>query len=288
MDIDRREVIKLGTAASLGALLPSLALATPQNAAFEASYQDVLGRLRKAFGALGLEEATPHPIVTGDATYNGGLRHDFDQSTLPQGGFVIQPLARVEDVQERGRADVLPIFHEVGCHPPDSLGKADQTRMLIRLLTEEFGLDPARLAFVSVPESEDMHPVLDEIGLPYAEKVILRDAEEAFEARDGSGYFFPNPNGEDFFVTMGVYYRIGDVDEPAPSGYPASDNWTEIGEIVIAGETAPLGVSLGAERLTLAVSGQYPTWDERLGQLFVQVEGDASGGNEPAGIAAFR
>lgn len=288
MTMDRREVIKLGTAATLGAMLPSVALATPQNAAFEASYDDVLGRLREALGAQGLQEVAPLSILSGNPAYNGGLRHDFDQSALPQGGFVIQPLARVEDIAERHRADVLPIFHEVGCHPPDSLGEADQTRMMIRLLTEGFGLDPARLAFVSVPDSEDMRPVLDEMGLPYGEKVILRDAEEAFEARDGSGYFFPDPSGEDFFVTMGVYYRIGDVDEPAPISYPASDNWTEIGEIVIAGETAPLGISLGAERLALAVSGQFPTWDERLGQLFAQVEQDAAGDSQPAGLAAFR
>ncbi|MCL6283649.1 hypothetical protein M3P21_08910 [Ruegeria sp. 2012CJ41-6] len=288
MTMDRREVIKLGTAATLGAVLPSVARATPQNAAFEASYDDVLQRLRTGLNAQGLQEAAPLSIVSGDPAYNGGLRHDFDQSALPQGGFVIQPLARVEDIGERDRADVLPIFHEVGCHPPDDLDKAAQTRMLIRLLTEEFGLDPARLAFVSVPASEEMRPVLDEVGLPFSEKVILRDAEEAFEARDGSGYFFPNPDGEDFFVTMGVYYRVGETDEPAPSAYPASANWTELGEIVIAGETAPLGVSLGAERLALAVSGQFPTWDERLGQLFAQVESDAGGSGEPAGVAAFR
>ncbi|MDP5219581.1 hypothetical protein Q5Y75_20360 [Ruegeria sp. 2205SS24-7] len=288
MTMDRREVIKLGTAATLGAMLPSVALATPQNAAFEASYDDVLRRLREALGAQGLQEVAPLSILSGNPAYNGGLRHDFDQSALPQGGFVIQPLARVEDIAERHRADVLPIFHEVGCHPPNSLGKADQTRLMIRLLTEGFGLDPSRLAFVSVPDSEDMRPVLDEMGLPYGEKVILRDAEEAFDARDGSGYFFPDPSGEDFFVTMGVYYRVGDIDEPAPTSYPASANWTEIGEIVIAGETAPLGISLGAERLALAVSGQFPTWHERLGQLFAQVEQDATGDSEPAGLAAFR
>jgi len=237
-----------------------------------------------AFSKRGFTEAGALSIATGTEAYNGGLRHDFDQAALPSNAFVIQPLARVADVDENYRPDVLPLFHEVGCHPADADGQTT-TRLMMSLLTEEFDLDPARLAFVSVPQADDMRPVLDEIGLPFAKKVLLRDEAEALSARDASGFFFPDPFGDDYIVTMGVYYRVGNVRETAPEAYPPSSNWTEIGEIVIGGDAAPLGISIGAERLTYARTGLYPTWDQRLNALFALV-GDK--GTEPSGLAAFR
>lgn len=285
MTLDRRKVMKLGTAATLGSMLPAIATAENADPAFEAHFDDVLTRLRAQLESLGMNESAALPLATGDTGRNGGLRHDFDQAALPQGHFVVQPLARVGDVVERGRADILPLFHEIGCHPPGSLGAGAQLRMMVRILTDGFGLDPARLAFVSVPESEALRPALDELGLPYAEKVLLRDAQEAFETRDASGYFFPDPAGEAFFVTMGIYYRLSEVGDAAPAAYPPLPDWTEIGEIVIAGDTAPLGFSFGGERLTLAITGQYPTWDQRLGQLFAAAEAE---GGAPPGITLFR
>ncbi len=285
MGLNRRKVVQLGTAATVGTLLPRVSLAAAdQNEAFEQSFSETLTRLKALFAELGFTESEPLSIVSGDAEYNGGLRHDFDQSALPSNAFVIQPLARVADVDEQHRPDVLPLFHEVGCHPANADGQTT-TRLMMRLLTEGFGLDPSRIAFVSVPQSDDMRPVLDEMGLPFAEKVLLRNEAEALAARDASGYFFPDPFGEDYIVTMGVYYRVGQTDEPAPGTYPPSANWTEIGEIVIGGEAAPLGISIGAERLTYAVTGQFPTWDQRLGALFAQVEQD---GAEPPGLTAFK
>ena len=156
---------------------------------------------------------------------------------------------------------------------------------MMRLLTEGFALDPSRIAFVSVPQAEDMRVVLDSMGLPFDQKVLLRDEAEALAARDASGFFFPDPFGEEYLVTMGVYYRVGDTVEASPTAYPPSDNWTEIGEIIIGGEVAPLGISIGAERLTYAMTGQFPTWDQRLGALFANVQKD---GIEPPGLAAFR
>ncbi len=284
MGLNRRKVVQLGTAATVGTLLPRVSLAADRNEAFEQGFGETLTRLKALFAELGFTESEPLSIVSGDAEYNGGLRHDFDQSALPSNAFVIQPLARVADVDEQHRPDVLPLFHEVGCHPANADGQAT-TRLMMRLLTEGFGLDPSRIAFVSVPQSDDMRPVLDEMGLPFAEKVLLRDEAEALAARDASGFFFPDPFGEDYIVTMGVYYRLGDMKESAPTTYPPTDNWTEIGEIVISGEAAPLGISIGAERLTYAVTGQFPAWDQRLGALFAQVEQD---GAEPPGLTAFK
>ncbi len=286
MGLNRRKVVQLGTAATMSATLPRFALgATGQNEAFEAQFAKTLSGLKEAFAKLGFSEAKPLSIATGDTGYNGGLRHDFDQAALPANVFVIQPLARVGDVGEKSRADVLPLFHEVGCHPDGDANGQTTTRLMIRLLTESFGLDPSRIAYVSVPESDEVRSVLDEMGMPFSEKVLLRDEAEALAARDASGYFFPDPFGDDYLVTMGVYYRIGDTDEPAPTAYPPSANWTEIGEIVIGGKAAPLGISIGAERLTYALTGQYPTWDQRLGALFAQVEQE---GAEPPGLVAFR
>ncbi len=286
MALNRRTLVQLGTAATASAVLPRLALgATGQNEAFEAQFADTLDRLKAAFAALGFLQAQPLPIATGDPGYNGGLRHDFDQNALPANAFVIQPLARVGDADEKTRPDVLPLFHEVGCHPDGAITGRDTTQLMLSLLTDTLGLDPSRIAFVSVPQADDMRPVLDAMDLPFAEKVLLRNEAEALAARDASGYFFPDPFGEDYLVTMGVYYRVGDQDEPAPAAYPPSANWTEIGEIIIGGEAAPLGISIGAERLTYALTGQFPTWDERLDALFAQAEQDSS---NPSGLAAFR
>lgn len=286
MALNRRKLVQLGTAATAGLALPRFALgATDQNEAFEVQFADTLKRLKAAFAVFGFSESQPLPIATGDPDYNGGLRHDFDQSTLPTDAFIVQPLARVGDVDEKSRTDVLPLFHEVGCHPGGAVSGRDTTELMVRLLTEEFGLDPSRIAFVSVPQANDMRPVLDAMDLPFAEKVLLRDEAEALAARDASGFFFPDPFGEDYLVTMGVYYRVGDQAEPAPTAYPPPPNWTEIGEIIIGGESAPLGISIGAERLTFAITGQFPTWDERLGALFTLVE---QGGAQPPGLAAFR
>ncbi|MTI01216.1 hypothetical protein [Roseibium sp. RKSG952] len=286
MGLNRRKVVQLGTAATVGAMLPRIAIAaTDQHEAFELEFRKTLDRLKSAFSELGLQEAAPLPIATGTDDYNGGLRHDFDQDALPTNAFVIQPLARVGDVGEKSRVDVLPLFHEVGCHPEGDANGQTTTRLMIRLLTESFGLDPSRIALVSVPQADTMRPVLDEMGLPFAEKVLLRDEAEALAARDASGYFFPDPFGEDYIVTMGVYYRVGETDEPAPTSYPPSPNWTEIGEIVIDGTAAPLGISIGAERLTYAVTGQFPTWDQRLGALFDLIEQE---GAEPPGLVAFQ
>ncbi|WP_170562177.1 hypothetical protein [Ruegeria atlantica] len=285
MGLNRRRVVQLGTAATVGTLLPSVgAAAADQNDTFEQEFENTLNQLRTAFSELGFNEAEPLSLASGVDDYNGGLRHDFDQSVLPSGAYVIQPLARVADVDEKSRADVLPMFHEVGCHPADADGQA-MTRLMMQILTQSFDLDPSRIAFVSVPQADDMRPVLDGLGLPFTEKVLLRDEAEALAARDASGFFFPDPFGDEYLVTMGVYYRLGGTDETAPTAYPPSDNWTEIGEVVIGGQAAPLGISIGAERLTYARTGQYPTWDQRLGALFSRIEDE---GAEPPGIAAFR
>lgn len=285
MGLNRRRVVQLGTAATVGTLLPHVATAAAdQNEAFEQGLADTLGHLRATYAGFGFAETRPLSIVSGVDEYNGGLRHDFDQSVLPSNAFVIQPLARVADVDEKSRANVLPLFHEIGCHPADADGQTT-TRLMMHLLTEGFDLDPSRVAFVGVPQAESMRSVLDDMGLPFSEKVLLRDEAAALAARDASGFFFPDPFGDDYVVTMGVYYRLGDTGEPAPIAYPPSDDWTEIGEIIVGGEAAPLGLSVGAERITYARTGQYPTWDQRLATLFAQVE---EAGTEPAGLAAFR
>ena len=286
MELNRRRAVQLGTAATLGAVLPGVTNANiDPNPDFEAAFERTLARLKDVFSDLGFAETQPLSIVTGDDAYNGGLRHDFDQSALPTEAFVIQPLARVGDIAEKNRADILPLFHEIGCHPARGTDGQVATRLMVRVLTDNLGLDPARIAFVSVSQSTDIRPVLDELGLPFTEKVLLRDDVEALAARDASGYFFPDPFGEDYLVTMGVYYRVGETDEPAPATYPPSPNWTEIGEIIIGGKVAPLGISIGAERLTYAMTGQFPTWEERLGTLLIQVE---QTGVAPSGLTAFR
>ncbi len=145
MGLNRRRVVQLGTAATVGTLFPRVgAAATDQNETFEQEFANTLNQLRTAFTELGFSEAEPLSLASGVDDYNGGLRHDFDQSVLPSGEYVIQPLARVADVDEKSRADVLPLFHEVGCHPADADGQTT-TQLMMQILTQSFGLDPSRI-----------------------------------------------------------------------------------------------------------------------------------------------
>lgn len=285
MTLDRRDLIILGTALTLASAVPGSARAA--GGELEVQVQEVTNQLRTVLANNGLSEITALPIVTDRPDVNGGLRHDSDLETLSMGQFVVQPCARVNDVDERTRPGVLPLFHECACLQPKGVDWGSNTRMMIRLLTEDFGLNPKRLGFVTVPKGEMMRAVFDEAGIDFNTRVLLRNEADALAARDSSGYFFPDPNLPDHMATIGVYLRLGEAGSPQINSYPPPPDWVEIAEIVIEGSPAPV-LSFGVERLTLAVTDQNPNWDDRLARLFKLVEDDSSGLPPPSGIQQFR
>ena len=288
MTVDRRNVLKLGSAMAVGSVLPGALGANTGATASEirSSFKKTQENLRAILAVRGFSETPVLSVVSGQEGYNGGLRHDSDLDRLENGQFVIQPCARMEDVQERQRSDVLPLFHECAVKQPGSVSRDDNARMGLDLLIRDFGLDPSRLGFVSVPHSEVLQAVLSEYGFAHDEDVYLRNPGEALAARDSSGYFFQDPASPEYMVTLGVYYRLSQDGSNAINSYPPSSNWTEIAEIVFDGSPVPV-LSIGVERLNLAATGHFPTWEDRLGDLFDQVEA-AQPDLQAPGVRAFR
>ncbi|MCP4308797.1 MAG: hypothetical protein GY788_28760 [bacterium] len=284
--IDRRELMMAGSALTIGALLPGAAIAQTPSAAreFETDFETTMKELRSFFGNLAFEEVPARPIVTDDHSHNGGLRFDADVSSLSPGHFVIQPSARVSDIKERARGDLLPMFHVFAGQLPEGETRESQARMLLGLLTGPFGLDPAKLAFASVAEVEVLRPLLEELGYDFGEKVLIRDRQEALRMRDTSGYFFPDPLAPHFITSMGIYYRMTEEGLAGFSSYPPPLEWTEVAELTVDGISPP-AIAIGLERLTLATTGRYPKWEHRLELLLEKVEEDAA--TPPPGIVDF-
>lgn len=291
MTVDRRKVVKIGAAFTVGAMIPGATLGGTNSALvdFNVEFDDISRRLKSTLNALGAEQKSALPIVSDDFDYNGGLRHDSDLQQLAMGEFVVQPCARIEDIEERDRPDVLPMFHECALRFPRGINHEESARLSISLLLEEFGLDPGRLAFVSVPQAKKLRPVFKGIGIDFEERTYIRDAAEALAARDSSGFFFQSPLSPKPYVTVGVYYRLGAGDVEDISAYPPPAGWSEIAEIVLAGPSGPDPIlAIGVERLTLVTSGRYLTWGQRLETLFETIERDSLAIGNPPGIDFFR
>ncbi|MDU9004556.1 hypothetical protein QO231_11920 [Sedimentitalea todarodis] len=280
--------MKTGTALTLGSVLAKAtdAAADSVKADPENDFRNVLEHLRLALNERGFSQIPAQPIVSEMIDYNGGLRHDSDLGQLEAAQFVVQPCARLADIEERERADILPLFHECACRHAEGVDPGANARMLVRLLTDEFGLDPTRLAFVSVPIAEAMRPDMADLGFDFDEKVFIRDQDEAFAARDSSGFFFQDPSLPDHMVTMGVYYRLSEDGAAALTAYPPPPDWSEIAEIVIDG-ASPQVFAIGVERLALVTSGRFPSWQHRLARLRDAVANDSSGREPPPGMSRY-
>jgi hypothetical protein len=290
MPIDRRDLIKHGSAFAVATMVsgtPRVGLT--QNASdFGREFDAKMDLVRRSLVERGFAEVAPMPIVTGIHHYNGGLQHDADVSILTPASFVIQPSARVDDAVERGRTDLLPIFHVLASQAPEGQDHGAQARFMVGLLIDTFGLAPSRIAFATVPEAVVMQPAIGQAGFDFSEKVLIRDEEEALARRDTSGYFFPDPTDPNFLiVSVGVYYRLTEEGDAGFKVYPPPPEWTEVAEFSVSGIEPP-AFAIGIERLALAASGFYPTWEERLPLLFEKVEQQVGDRGLPPGLEHFR
>ena len=240
---------------------------------------------------LGYQLVEPKSLLTGDS-FNGGLRYD-ESGTLddaPDRAMIVQDCARIADIGERERHDILPYFHIFGCQCRNHHDRARIMAETLEFLLGPVGLDPKRLALVSVDGLSNYRDLLAGFGIDWQHQVVIRDAEAARAAGDGSGHFRPkgHPHQPDV-VTAGVHTWMGEGPAPSVTSYPLPDRWTEIAEMGLAADSGIVN-GIGLERLVYATTGLWPGWEEQRKLLLAQIEAEASasGAALPEGYNLFK
>jgi hypothetical protein len=286
MTLERRSLLKRAAIAAAASALPGRAFGEFADGSgdFETDYRDLETSLLQDFDSFGYAQAAPAPLVTDDFAFNGGLRYDALGVPTGAGQVVVQSCARVDDIVEKVRPDVLSVFNIFHWAPPAGTTGDDIIVLLHQAMSGSVGLDPARMGYVSIPAFETRRATLEDLGLNWSQQVVLRDPIEARAARDGSGYWQrPYPRNEPVIPSAGLYYWIGDGMPDLPLTYPTSQHWIEIADVGID-DAVDLAASCGLDRLVLAATGRYPTWNERLDLLMERI---AASGSEPPGKQLF-
>ena len=251
---------------------------------FDTAYAELQASLLDYLAGPGYAQVEPAPLVTDDFAFNGGLRYDAVGVPKAPGQMVVQSCARIDDISDKQRADVLPLFSIFHWVPLSGTTGDESFILLHQTMTESVGLDTARMGFVSIPEFEDLRGTVEGMGMTWSEQVFIRDPDEARAALDGSGYWQrPAPGDGPMIPSAGLYYWLGDGMPDRPLGYPASGNWIEIADVGFD-SGVDLSASCGLERMVLAATGDYPTWDERLEELMKRI---AASDREPPGKDLF-
>lgn len=299
MNIGRRTIVKT---LSLISAFPGRAFAqmgdqsgpgqeVRADSAFETAFAEIKQKAIDFHQGLGYRETAPAHLVT-DHRFNGGLRHDaveaLDTANPPV--FVIQGIARVGDIEERERHDILPYFHVFFCNWSGEKTEATAVDETLDFLIGAVGIAPQRLALMSVEILAPHREQLAGHGIDWRRQVVIRDEAEARAAGDGSGYFRPPDHPDQLAVpSVGIYAWLGEGPPPAVDSYPLAEQWTEIGEIDF-GPKAPAAQGFGLERLVYATTGLFPSWHDRRDHLLAAVEAEiaTSSGTPPAGYRQFK
>ena len=236
--------------------------------AVEATRKTVLGHFSQH--SYRVVEATA--LATGRAQLNGGLRHWPPETLQQPGHMVIQPIAKLDDIGERHRPDVLPVFHVFISYRKSGDTPADAFDHQLAFLLDRMKLDRERVVLISSEFLEPFRPVVERHKINWNRQVFMRKSGEAKAAGDGSGFIrIETPGGPYEAATVGVHYWLGKRPIPRIAAYPPASEWTEVGETILD-DKVPNGFVIGIERLLLALTGAYPTWDEYMGQLVKYVE----------------
>jgi hypothetical protein len=289
MKIPRRGLLKGSAVLAATMLLPNRArlhAATPgMGPSPEVEHAEAT--LVSYLSGKGYRQITPAPFVTGDDSFNGGLRYDDSGIAETPGTFFIQPCARTSDIADRHRKDVLPIFHILRFDGKPGEDRSDAFMLLMGCLEGSLHLDPARLAFVSIPSFKGLRPQVAKTGMTWDRQVIIREPGDALNAGDGSGFFrHPGDKAAPAIPTAGLYYWVGAGGPKPLTTYPLPATWTEIGELFIA-EKGLASFGLGIERLAYAATGKMPTWNAQLSRLHAQIDRASAPGAPPSGKAMF-
>lgn len=289
MQSERRKFLRgsayLAASFALPQSIPATTMAAEASKA--AGAMDVETSLLAYFSAKGYRKIAPKPLVTDNHDFNGGLRYDDTGTVELPGQMIVQPSARLSDISEKSRADVLPLFHIFRCNVHTGQNQDALFSRAIAYLTGPLRLDIARLAIVSIPPFTQSKAAFQRSGVDWERQVHLRDPDAAFKAGDGSGIFrHPGPDYVPAMPTAGIYYRVDDGAGDPPKMHPLPAAWTEIGEFMIAGDGAAF-VGFGVERLQLASTGAIPSWDDQLPNLLRRIRREAGNGAMPPGAKIF-
>ena len=289
MKLPRRRVLQGSAAMALSSLAPWAAQAD-QDADMRVFLRGISitrSNLLNFFPSKGYREGTSLPIVTGRNDFNGGLRYDDSDIPFVPRQMVVQACARVEDIAEKQRDDVLPLFHIFRCDRIDGDPARETLDQLLERLTLAFEFTPERIGFVSVPAFAALRPVVERYDIRWSRQVFLRDLESARAAGDGSGHF-RHPSGEHGpgLATVGVYYWMGDGTPGPLRGYPPTTGWIEIAEAAIE-DDSPLAFSIGLERLFFNIVGFRPSWNAQVARLLERIDRDSASGQVPPGRQLF-
>lgn len=275
----RRQFLKGAAALTAASAVPAAsgAAAFEGDSPFDNNAEGVRAGLLDHFSSLGYEQSPPATFVTDDYTFNGGLRYDDSGVPPASGQIFVQPSARVEDITQKNRHDVLPLFHILRIDRFNTQSVEDGINTIFSALTDALNLDPDRMLFVSVPALEQYRSALEAKGIDWTSQVHIRNEAAARKALDGSGYF-RDPTNKNLppQVTAGIYYCLDQMCPDTELTYPVQTNATEIGELILEPSIAA-AAGFGIERLAYAQSGSIRSWEEQIIHLFSAIEAAGKG-----------
>ena len=217
------------------------------------------------------------PLVTGDQ-FNGGLQYtgagisdhpETDPSAPRPAQYVVQQVARVEDIAKKASSGTLPIFAMIGPEIISEVSAASSLELILKFLTVEIGLDAARLRVTGTDRAEHFFPIFAKYGVGHSQ-IRLRSWEEAKQDGGGSGYFAPkgHPRGP-AYDSFSIECILSDGTD------------LEIAEFLFGGgKRVTVGV-IGVERVTMARNDRVMSWDAELPAFKKAVEEDAQRNHLP-------
>lgn len=239
-EFTRRKFVQISCAASS---LPLIAACGEGSSPASSTAAAMTTRLREE----GFRETNPQPRRT-DYEFNGGLRYDeYPMNVAGPRTFVVQECERVEDA-ESTELLVLPRFSLLAWQTSEPLSAEISLRLLLELLIETLGLEPAYMAAVTATDYTEVLGELERWGIG-PEQIFVRDAGVAREAGDGSGYFGPPGYPGPGFPTVSLHYSRSMHTAGRIRSYPLP------GDLVELGESGVYGGGCGLERVAWASGG---------------------------------
>ena len=281
MGISRRNLI--GATVALGTAGPVMQGLDPNQARASMpgnmSVEDVTNLAVQYFTSKGYAAAAPKPLITG-VDHNGGLSYDEDSfgTGSTRSLYVIQPCARVDDVQTQEKHGTLPFFTLFALYPAETVAAQRRTSDLLEFMTAVVGLDAKRLRVTTTELARPLLADFERHGIG-SNQIRLRPVAEAQADGAGSGWFEPkgHPNAP-AFASYSVEFVMADGTE------------SEIVESAV--EIAPPhngGAGFGLERLTMARNDQHMSWDDgaKAFKQAVEAEAQRTGKPLPSGYFAI-
>ncbi|MCX7393324.1 MAG: hypothetical protein NTW75_04275 [Planctomycetales bacterium] len=268
MSIDRREFLKVGAAFGVASV------STKTAASVGITPEETTAQIARYLAGRGYTKVKPVPLVTGHP-FNGGLEYDEDETSLKPVTYVVQTVARANDVSVAHVLGTLPLFTILGVKTGNGANEEDAVGLLMGYLTKEADLDPQRIRLTTTKRASHCFPLFEKYGITKSQ-IRLRPWAEAFADGNGSGYY--NPHGhprKPASESISLEYVLTGGKE------------IEIGEIGYHSGMRPRVGGLGIERVTMARNNRAMMWSERLGAFKAAVKADAKRQGRPLPLGYY-